>query len=119
MRLTAREKSLIVGSNSDGVCSTGGPHREAFFIAPTMVGTLTDEEYVKQYYPDATAKHLSLLFSKQEFWEVRKSSDRMAYDRDRLAVSDEEDNTEANAWLNAAANLMGGNFHNDLNTPQR
>lgn len=84
-----------------------------------MVGTLTNEEYVKQYYLDATAKHLTMFFTKQEFWEVRKSSDRVAYDSDRLAVSDEEDNTEANAWLNAAANLMSGNFHNDLNTPQR
>jgi len=110
MRLTAREKGLFVGLNSEGVPPPDDPHREAVFIVPTMVGTLTDEEYVKQYYPDATAKHRSLLFSKQEFWEVRKSSDRMAYDRDRLAVSDEEDNTEANAWLNAAANLMAEIF---------
>ena len=114
MRLTAREKGLFVGLNSEGVPPPDDPHREAFFIVPTMVGTLTNEEYVKPHYPDATAKHLSLLFSKQEFWEVRKSSDRLAYDRDRHAVSDEEDNTEENAWLNAAANLMGGNFHNDL-----
>ena len=84
-----------------------------------MVGKLTNEEYVRHYYPDATAKHLTLFFTKREFWEVRKSSDRVAYDCDLLAVSDEDDNTEANAWLNAAANLMGGNFNNDLNTPQR
>lgn len=36
MRLTAREKGLFVGLNSEGVPPPDDPHREAFFIVPTM-----------------------------------------------------------------------------------